>query len=429
MLGQLGATLRAALLLALLPATRTACRHADVDALYWLYEHTDGANWKLNTNWAPHLDPCYLVSRWVGVGAIDPCDRWRDGPDCAFGRITAVYLGNNGLSGNITGWSGLGELHNLTMLDLSWNNLTGALPTEIGKINTLTTIDLSNNRLDGTLPTEIGAINWATRHARPGDEYMGDYGRIETHLKLIDLMLVNNRISGQIPSELARHDFLGSADLRRNAFGGHLPRELGNLSRISSLQLDDNSISGTLPDDWGEGLDTVKYVMLARNAISGTLPDALGEMLEVNKLHLQENRLSGTIPEDLCDAVNLRSLMLHDNALTGNLPGDIGQLTKLQWLDVYNNSMTGDVPPGIAKLRDLKHLYLANEHLRPIRQYFCRQRQNPRLGKYSWVMVAWEYHRLMAAPCEGMYDTAFTFNSLTESGWEDPDDEEDDDDE
>ena len=59
----------------------------------------------------------------------------------------------------------------------------------------------------------------------------------------------------------------------------------------------------------------------------------------------------------------------------------------------------------------------------------CRQRQNPRLGKYSWVMVAWEYHRLMAAPCEGMYDTAFTFNSLTESGWEDPDDEEDDDDE
>ena len=37
-------------------ATRTACRHADVDALYWLYEHTDGASWKLNTNWAPHLD-------------------------------------------------------------------------------------------------------------------------------------------------------------------------------------------------------------------------------------------------------------------------------------------------------------------------------------------------------------------------------------
>ena len=101
---------------------------------YWLYEHTDGANWKLNTNWAPHLDPCYLVSRWVGVGAIDPCDRWRDGPDCAFGRITAVYLGNNGLSGNITGWSGLGELHNLTMLDLSWNNLTGALPTQLGQL-------------------------------------------------------------------------------------------------------------------------------------------------------------------------------------------------------------------------------------------------------------------------------------------------------
>ena len=33
--------------------------------------------------------------------------------------------------------------------------------------------------------------------------------------------------------------------------------------------------------------------------------------------------------------------------------------------------MTGDVPASIAELPHLEHLYLANEHLRPVRQGYC----------------------------------------------------------
>ena len=98
---------------------------------------------------------------------------------------------------------------------------------------------------------------------------MGDYGRIETHLKLIDLMLVNNRISGQIPSGW-RHDFLGSADLQRNAFGGHLPRGSRPVADLAAAARRQCHL-GTLPDDWGEGLN-VKYVMLARNASRARCP-------------------------------------------------------------------------------------------------------------------------------------------------------------
>ena len=118
--------------------------------------------------------------------------------------------------------------------------------------------------------------------------------------------------------------------------------------------------------------------------------------------------------------LNLRSLHLQDNYFTGNLPEQIGKMQNLRWLDVYNNSMTGDVPASIAELINIEHLYLANEHLRPLRQKYCGQRMNPRLGKYSWRLVREEYRNLMATHCsdDEILSTEFAFNSLPDQDWE-----------
>ena len=45
-----------------------------------------------------------------------------------------------------------------------------------------------------------------------------------------------------------------------------------------------------------------------------------------------------------------------------------------------------------------------------------RQRQNPRLGKYSWRLVREEYHKMMSVYCpdEQMRDTVDTFSALPE---------------
>lgn len=62
----------------------------------------------------------------------------------------------------------------------------------------------------------------------------------------------------------------------------------------------------------------------------------------------------------------------------------------------------------------LDHLYLSDAHLRPVRQGYCGQRQNPRLGKYSWRLVREEYHRMMSTYCaeDELRDTAETFDAL-----------------
>ena len=56
-------------MLSLLSAAPARMRQKEVDALWWLYEHTAGKNWKDNSGWAgPSTDPCRRFSterRWA----------------------------------------------------------------------------------------------------------------------------------------------------------------------------------------------------------------------------------------------------------------------------------------------------------------------------------------------------------------------------
>ena len=130
-------------------------------------------------------------------------------------------------------------------------------------------------------------------------------------------------------------------------------------------------------------------------------------------LHAAANRLSGSIPDTITGMGSLRTLRLADNLLVGNLPAAIGKLSHLQVLDVYNNSMDGDVPASVRDLLELKELYLAHEHLKPLRKRYCGQRL-PNLGKYSYRMVRDEYDQMMASYCpeDEMRSTQSTFSRL-----------------
>ena len=156
-------------------------RPSELAALMYLYEHTDGANWKNSTNWDVTKDPCRAFSArvpyrysdastelfqgeikatpWYGVGCVDPCDDYLDGPGCTVGRITSLRLSGNNLAGDISGWAGLGEMRNLSYLDLGYNSLVGSIPSQIGRINNLEYLILRDNSLSGPLPASLGDIN------------------------------------------------------------------------------------------------------------------------------------------------------------------------------------------------------------------------------------------------------------------------------
>ena len=382
-------------------STLSRSNPTQVDALMQLYHLTGGASWRFNHNWRADGDPCAFDLRWAGVGCTDPC-KWHDGPTCAYGMVTSLNLDYNGLSGNLTNWTAIGDLTNLTVLDLTGNSLGGELPTEIGRVDTLRQLHLFHNQLVGHLPTELGTINSRAGHV---------HGHLE------ELNFRGNSISGYLPSELGLHSMLQALDVRENLLSGTLPWQMAaNLAELRTLHAHDNhGLSGTLPTEMG-GLSHLRYLDLSRGRLSGTVPPSIGSIAEMSALHIESNRLEGGLPESLSNLDLLRTLRLANNNITGNLPSGIGKLRSLEVLDVYNNSMDGDVPEGIRELGELRELYLANEHLLPLRKKFCGQRL-PDVGKYSWRVIREEYDQMMASYCppHELLSTEQTFQRLQDS--------------
>ncbi|KAJ0909672.1 putative non-specific serine/threonine protein kinase [Helianthus annuus] len=74
------------------------------------------------------------------------------------GLVTLLDLSSNNLSGQIP--SELTTLHKLKSLNLSRNQLTGKIPNKIGDMNSLESFDLSVNYLSGELPMSLSGLNF-----------------------------------------------------------------------------------------------------------------------------------------------------------------------------------------------------------------------------------------------------------------------------
>jgi len=67
-----------------------------------------------------------------------------------------LSLGNNNLNGSIP--AELGDLTNLTQLQLPFNQLSGSLPAELCNLTDLTLLTINNNNLQGSYPGCMSAF-------------------------------------------------------------------------------------------------------------------------------------------------------------------------------------------------------------------------------------------------------------------------------
>lgn len=392
---------KVAVLATLVGLTDGLARRADKEALLHFFRLLGGPHWFNNDGWDPDggADPCSFEGRWHGVGCIDPCDIYRDGPSCAFGRITALNLRDNNLTGSITNWTGIGDLNNLTWIDLSVNSISGSLPAEIGNIQNVEMINFAWNSLEGGLPTTMGMLN--------------SNGFAEMN----EMSFEFNNMEGTLPSELGLLTKLRMFNFHMaGKISGSIPAQLTNLTDLQVFYLGGNRLSGSLPEELGK-LGSVRFLNASTNNISGTVPPSIGTLTNLNDLSLFQNSISGSLPLELGNLYPLRYLRMQENRLDGNLTRltTLGNLRQLITLDLYNNQMGGDVPASLQNLTSLQYLYLDNQHYKPLRQKYCRQRL-PNNGKYNYRIVRDEYVQMTSVVCEDMHDTNFAFNSLQESG-------------
>ncbi|XP_075664563.1 receptor-like protein EIX2 [Castanea sativa] len=99
-------------------------------------------------------------------------------------------------------------------------------------------IDLSSNNLSGSIPTEISDL-----------------------FELRFLNLSRNHLMGKIPEKIGSMKELESVDLSRNHLSGEIPPSMSNLSFLSLLDLSYNNLSGRIPSSTQlQSFDALRYI-------------------------------------------------------------------------------------------------------------------------------------------------------------------------
>jgi Leucine-rich repeat (LRR) protein len=221
---------------------------------------------------------------------------------------------------NISNISGVGNLSNLTYLDLYLNQIS-EIPSEIGNLSNLTYLDLCDNQIS-EIPSEIGNLP-----------------------NLQKLYLGDNQIS-EIPNEIGNLSNLQTLYLGGNQIS-EIGSGIGNLSNLQTLYLGGNQIS-----EIGSGignLSNLKYLSLGDNQIS-EIGSEIGNLSNLTALYLHLNQIS-EIPSWIGNLYNLQRLSLYSNQIS-EIPSEIGNLSNLTYLSLSGNNIT-EIPSALNSLSNL----------------------------------------------------------------------------
>uniref|UniRef100_A0A453NCX2 non-specific serine/threonine protein kinase n=1 Tax=Aegilops tauschii subsp. strangulata TaxID=200361 RepID=A0A453NCX2_AEGTS len=186
-------------------------------------------------------------------------------------NLQMLFLCGNRLTGSIPGW--ISSLSHLFYMDVSSNSLTGEIPLTLTEMPVLKSTDnathldptvfelpvyngpalqyrvvtsfpavlnLSNNNFTGVIPTQIGQLKV---------------------LAVLDFSF--NKLSGQIPQSVCNLANLQVLDLSSNNLTGAIPAALNTLHFLSAFSISNNDLEGPIPS--GGQFDTFQNSSFSGN--------------------------------------------------------------------------------------------------------------------------------------------------------------------
>ncbi|XP_057839117.2 receptor protein kinase TMK1 [Cryptomeria japonica] len=268
---------------------------------------------------------------------------------------------NANIIGEIPAFLGDGTLPSLQTLRLSYNNLSGEIPTSFNGSTSLQVLML-NNQNDGAVSNLGGNI-----------EALGSL------TQLTQLWIHVNKFTGPIPEFVSTSLF--DLQFRDNEFTGPIPDSLLSLSSLKNISLKNNALQGTYPS-FKDGVhadinssDTTNSFCLSspgaacdsRINVLLSFAGAVGYPYEfatswkgndpcvswqgvscannnITVLNFPGKQLTGSISPALSYLTSVESIILNNNELTGSIPEGLARLPNLKKLDVTNNSLSGTIP-------------------------------------------------------------------------------------
>ncbi|CAN6926436.1 unnamed protein product [Brassica oleracea] len=319
--------------------TTHLCRPEQRDALLQLKNEFE----VLNSSFSSY----YCFFNETIVNPLRKTESWMNNSDCCnwegitcnpnSGEVIGIDLSCSYLGGRFHSNSSLQNLHSLTTLVLSNNELSGPIMSLIGNLSHLTSLDLSRNGFSEFIPSSIVDLYY---------------------LNFLDLSF--NSFLGQIPSSIGNLSHLTNLDLSQNYIVGEIPSSFGNLNQLTRLDVSLNKLSGSFPTAL-LNLTNLSYLGLYYNQFTGTIPHNITSLSKLTTFDASYNAFTGTLPSSLLTLPSMDSVDLFDNQLNGNLElGNISSPPKLRVLDVNNNNLRGSIPVTISKFTNLVRLRLSH---------------------------------------------------------------------
>uniref|UniRef100_A0A453MVU5 Uncharacterized protein n=1 Tax=Aegilops tauschii subsp. strangulata TaxID=200361 RepID=A0A453MVU5_AEGTS len=225
-------------------------------------------------------------------------------PSCSQNKLKELSLSVSNLTGSLP-TTLVEPLRNLSWLDLYGNKLTGHVPVWIGELTQLTVLDLSSNNLDGVMHE----------------------GHLSRLAMLEELTLSDNSIAITVSPTWVPPFSLGIIELRSCQLGAKFPMwlkwqthvmslDISNTSkcpRLIFLDLGHNQFSGALPAWIGEKLSSLSFLRLRSNMFYGHIPDELTELVNLQYLDLGYNNISGSIPRSIINCTGMTQTRDNDD--------------------------------------------------------------------------------------------------------------------
>ncbi len=327
-----------------------AVNEADSLALITLYNATDGPNWTDSENWTTGE-----VSTWKGITVNGD-------------RVTEINLSWNQLDGALP--DELANLTSLTSLSMSGGNLgqdfTLPVPDFLFELPELTNLSLSSSKFGGTLPVSIGSAPKLKVITLSNNEIGGDIPvEIAASTTITQLWLTVNKLTGSPPQELQNMTQLLSLFLASNQLSGEFPAWVSTMTQLTQLSLNRNEFTGTIPSELGDLVNLFVLSIGGGNLMTGTIPDELSQLTRLSALTIDDIDLTGELPSWLIDLTSLSSINFRNSGLSGELPPNIGDLVRLRTIiiDGGGTNLTGSIPPSLGDLPNLDVLWLGGNNL------------------------------------------------------------------